>query len=271
MFTNGGGKIIYVTRFNRPLATHTIEVLKLAGINIDQCIHIKEITRCNKLFLPDNSLFLSNGHRFYTQEFKETIHLIKSNVLRKFVSINYPIYEKLYFTRTQLNDWRDHGESVIENIFRKKGFRIIAPEQHSPSEQIYMLMHCKEYAAMSGSPAHSAEFCMEGTKFIDIRKADYWNTYQEVANDLADLNVVLIDAHKSVMVKKEAPWGGPFYVYITPELKKYSRIIKFRMPLILHFSWLKYRYKEPLKNMYYAIRAKLRVRTRLKKIYNKIT
>lgn len=268
MLQNGG--VIYVTRFNRPLASHTIEILELAGLDITKCVHIKEITKCNRLILPDNSLYLSNGYRFYTQEFKEIIQLIQMNVQKKMAHTCLPIYDKLYFTRTKLNDWRDHGEASIEKVFKKKGFQIIAPEQYSPTEQIYMLMHCAEFATMSGSPAHSAEFCMKGTTFIDIRKADYWNTYQEVVNDLADLNVVLVDAHKSCMVKSNAPWGGPFFVYLTPEIKRYSGVVRFALPLILRPSWLKYRYRNYLKECYYNIRAKLGIKTKLKKIYSRI-
>lgn len=158
-------------------------------------------------------MFLKQGQRFYTEEFKDTINHLKYAVQTIIASSKEsPIYtyKKIYFTRTKLNDWRDHGEPAIEKEFQQKGFHIIAPEKLSPSRQIFLLMNCEEFATMSGSPAHTALFCSEGTLFIDIRKADYWNTYQEVANHLANLNVILIDAHKSSMVKPDAPWGDLF-------------------------------------------------------------
>lgn len=262
------GIFVYTTRYNKPLANHTLEILSLAGIDTSRCIHIKTITKVKELILPDNSLYIENGQRFYTNEFKTTIFQIKQTVLNKYTHKNLPTYKSIYFTRTKLNDWRDHGEHAIESAFEKKGFKIIAPEQLSPSEQIYLLMNCEEFATMSGSPAHSAEFCSAGTTFIDIRKADYWNTYQEVANHLANLNVILIDAHKSSMVKPKAPWGGPFYIYKTKEFKRFFNKIPLVLPLLLRPTWLQYRYKEPLKDIYYRIRAKLGIKTNLTRINN---
>lgn len=259
----------YTTRLNKPLANHTIEILSLAGIDIKRCVHIQKITKVNTLLLPDNSLFLNQDQRFYTNEYKETINKIKLSVQAKF-TLKEPKYKKIYFTRTKLNDWRDHGEHSIEKEFSKKGFQIIAPEELSPSKQIYLLMNCEEFATLSGSPAHSAQFCSKGTKFIDIRKADYWNTYQEVANHLGDLNVTLIDTHKSTMVKSNAPWGGPFYIYKTPEFLRFIQKPPFIIPLLLRPSWLQYRYKEPLKDIYYGFRARIGIRTNINKIYNYI-
>ena len=257
--------LTYTTRYNNPLAAHTIEILTLAGIDISKCLHITHVTKIKTLILPDNSLFLKEGQRFYTNEFKETIRRIKFAVKYKY--IEEPIIKKIYFTRTKLNDWRDYGEDAIEKEFIKKGFEVIAPEQLSPSKQIYLLMNCQEFATMSGSPAHSAQFCSNDTKFIDIRKADYWNTYQEVANHLAGLNVTLIDAHKSLMVKPNAPWGGPFYIYKTPEFLRYLKKVPLTIPLLLRPSWLRYRYKEAFKDVLYRCRAKIGLKTNLYKLY----
>lgn len=169
---------------------------------------------------------------------------------------------------THLNDWRDNGEEQIEALFEKVGFKIIVPEEHSPCEQIAMLMHCKELATTDGSIAHNAVFCTSGINLTIIRKADYWNSYQEMINNLANLNVTFIDAHKSVMVKPNALWGGPFYLCITSELEKYFNHYIPHLPLLFRMSWLKYRYKEPLKNIYYTFRAYLGIRTRIHKLFH---
>lgn len=46
------------------------------------------------------------------------------NVQKKMAHTCLPIYDKLYFTRTKLNDWRDHGEASIEKFLKRRGFRL---------------------------------------------------------------------------------------------------------------------------------------------------
>ena len=88
-------------------------------------------------------------------------------------------------------------------------------------------------------------------------------------NDLADLNVTYIDANKSIMVRPEARWYGPFYLCVTPELERFFNRHIPHLPLWLRISWLKYRYTEPVKKLYYTIRAHLGVRTRFYKLFGR--
>lgn len=66
------------------------------------------------------------------------------------------------------------------------------------------------------------------------------NSYQNVINEYADLNVTYIESHKSVMASKEAPWGGPFYLCVTKYLERYMGHPIPHVPYCLRLSYWKY-------------------------------
>lgn len=240
-----GAQVVYTPRFGHGLATHTLAMLKLGGgIRLTE---IKTVTRCRRLVIPDNSLILDNGLRWWTREYQATVERIKRGVAERYRCSEPETFEKIYFTRTQLGDWRDHGEESVERLFRESGFKVFAPERLTPEYQVWLMMHCREFATMTGSPAHTAMFCRPGTRLIDVRKAEYWNRYQDVVNDMANLSVTLLHAHASATALRGREWFGPFYVYPTTEVLRFFRkpLWQWR-PCFLRRSWLAYRYKDSL-------------------------
>ena len=268
-FIKEGAKIAFITYENRPITKEVIELISLANLNISNWIHVRKTTLCDRIIVPDNSITrIEVGIRLWSQEYKDTINLIKKNV-KNSIDPQIKTYEKLYFTRTHFPNNRDYGEITIENIFKKNGFKIISPERHSVAEQINMLMNCKEFASTEGSISHNAIFCNEQTKCIIIRKAEYWNSYQITINDCANLNVIFIDAHQSCMVSHDAPFGGPFYLCITKELENFFGHHIFHIPYYICPSWFKYKYKEKIKKIYYNLRAKIGLRTKIKLLFRR--
>ena len=77
----------------------------------------------------------------------------------------------------------------------------------------------------------------ENAELVIIRKADYLNGYQSALNEAANVNVIYIDSHKSIMAPKKSPWTGPFFLYISRQLSDFAGV---RKPLFPVFDFLIY-------------------------------
>ena len=257
-------KIVYITYDNAPLPQYVYELFELAGINLNNAEHIKKVTKFEKVINPDNSIININEERYFKNEFIETIEHIKSQITASDI-------KKVYFTRTHLKKNRDIGEKQIEKFFLRKGYNIIAPEEHSIKEQLSILKGCTAFASTEGSISHSTLFCMHDTETCLIRKADFINPYSCFINQICSINVTYIDAHRSSIAPKLYPWRGPFYLYTTYWLSLFSGAHGIHMPYFLHRSWYEYRYNlsERIKDIYYRLRATLGIKTHIREFFKK--
>lgn len=229
--------IVYITERNEPLPKWQKEIFSLAGFDSEGWIQIVKPTKFEKVIIPDNSLQCANEHRTFTLQYTEIIDCIKRNCTDENMH-----YDKIYFTRTGINNyWRECGEERVESYFKRHGYTVISPEKHSVKEQISMMMNCKSFASTEGSCAHNSVFCKQGTEVILLRKADYANAYQIMINEFAKLNVTYIDVHKSVRTDKLQPWHGPFFIYVSPFLRKYFHELPIDTYLFDPLYWI-YRY-----------------------------
>ena len=235
--------IVYITMDNRPLPGYVKELLNYAGVDFDKAEHITEPTMFDNVIVPDNSYLEVGVDRLATDEYIQTIRLIKDtvnvkisetpNLLKPIENIlaNNPI--NVYFTRTHLKGFRDIGEQRVERLIYKKGYIIIAPEEYSVLQQLYILMNCDELVTTEGSIAHNVVFCRPKTSVVILRKANYVNQHQLVINEVADIDVIYIDANCSCFAKGHEGIG-PYYLCVTDGLKKYLHVDKsFGFPVIL--------------------------------------
>ena len=215
-------KVVYVTVNNKPLTKASKDLLRLAGVNVDELVHITQLTRFKSVAVPSDCVINVNYGFLWSDEYKNIIEAIKERVNKEFMG---EVYEKIYFTRSLLpNSTRDIGEHTIEKCFLKAGYKIIAPEKHSVIEQIYMVMHCSYFAATEGSVGHIAVFCEPNTEVTMLLKIPSFNPYQFMVNDLARVNVTYVDAQDSFRLPKMRQWEGPFYLCETEHLKHYFGI-----------------------------------------------
>lgn len=236
-YVSDGAKVVYLTIGNSEMPQYVHELLELAGAKLCDMTKMSSITKVKTIILPDNSFVADNGQRYFTETYRNTINEIKSRI-----RYNQSKIDKIYFTRTKVNDWRDYGEAEIEEVFRKKGYTIISPEQHGVGEQISMMMSCRHFAATEGSVSHNVVFCEPGTEVTIIRKVNDVNKYQMAVNEVADVDVTYVDAHNSVRASKKAPWGGPFFMCINRNIERYCGQQIFHLPLWMRISWWEYLY-----------------------------
>jgi hypothetical protein len=237
-----GAKLVFLLPDNEGLRNYAKHLYELANIDLRQLIPVREVTRFRQVIIPDNSIVgtLSKFRQWkfsYTPEFVDVFNTIKSNLLKKVVA-GTETFKKIYLTRTGIDTkGREYGEKTLETLFRKMGFQVISPEKYSLEQQYYLLSHCEELAVTEGSISHSAIFCRPGTKLILLRKSYYVNGYQTIINEVADLDVTYIDAHRSLPEMQYAAMYGPFYMCVTPELERFVGHRIPHLPLWLRPSW----------------------------------
>ena len=230
-----GCRIVFISCFNKEINENGHKLYSMADVDSSTFEHITKITQFRRVYVPDISFYTNSSveflsERFYTTEFCQPIQRIREKIKPTIK------YDKVYFSRTGLTGYylREYGEWKIESIFKKKGYEIIRPETLSLEDQLSILANCKHFATTEGSIAHNAIFCSPGTEVVIIRKADYVNYYQLAINQLADLNVIYIDAHRSVPPFGDRHiWAGPFYLCITSYILKWSGQLPFFVPYFL--------------------------------------
>ncbi len=198
-----------------------LQLLSLFGINNSDIRIIKTPTKFKEIFFPDSCFTrIKVGEEYfgrkYTLDYLDIINHLTNQVQ---IKRNYP--ESIYYSRTGLKDPRDVGEKDIEKLFKKMNFKIIKPENLSFIEQLTILKNCKRFASTEGSISHNAIFLNKGTEVIIIRKYSGINDYQLVVNSAKELNVVYIDSH--LTVPKIDGFGGPFFIYVNDNLKKFAK------------------------------------------------
>ena len=216
------------------LPKNFIELLAVLGLNLSQLVLIDRPTKFNVVHVPDSCFYCddatSQHYRYYTKEFVELVDCIVDTVDP---ARDCNPQRKVYLTRT---GWKkgnpDFGERYVEKAFVAKGFEVVRPESLSFVETVRLMGQCKALAATEGSTAHNSIFLPKGSELVVVRKADYINEYQPPINQLRDLDVVYIDAHRTTLLASaRCPFSGPFFIYCNENLAKYAGI-GWRFPLV---------------------------------------
>lgn len=206
-------EIVYTVFGDFKLEGSFKDLLTCLGVIPEKLKPVRDITRYQKVYIPDDSFIFENNERFYTKEFQDLIYRIPTFKASK-------IYDKVYFTRSRF-DSNDFGEKDIEIFFKKIGYKIIVPELLSFEEQVSILQHCHTFAATEGSISHNNIFCKEKSNSIIIRKSDFISNYQLTINELKKINVTYIDAHLSLFNSVRG-WEGPFFLYVNENLQRFA-------------------------------------------------
>ena len=233
-------KLVYITTDNQPIRKNIVRLFNLANIDIEKAEQLKSITRFRAVYVPDDCVVNGEYGTLWSIEYKNIIDTIKHNVSMLPVGVVPP--QKVYFTRTQLpQSTRDIGEYRIENVFRKLGYAVIAPETLSTERQIQIVMHCTAFAATEGSVAHNSIFAKPNTPVVLILKQPFFNPYQWMVNDMAQLDYTYIEAQNSFR-RRDVSYG-PFLMVKSKYLCEFAQIPYHHIPNWLSIDYWAYRYK----------------------------
>lgn len=216
-FLESGAELVYTTDFNKPLSDTCVRLFEMAGFDIRKARHIKRLTKFDKVIIPDTSIVSSEIGRLFNDNYRTIVNRVRSHIQIHSNSF----YDKLYFTRTQFQYKQESGEERIADCFKRAGYTIVSPEQHPIEVQLQMVSCCSCFAATEGSVAHISLFCKPETKVTIINKANYLNEHQVMINELADLDVTYVQAHRSTLTNPQCKWLGPFFLYPTHYLRRF--------------------------------------------------
>lgn len=219
-----------------------LELINLIGIKESQLINIVKPTRFRKIIIPEPS-FISR--KYYTQEYKQMIDVIVSNINGKGISK----LDKVYFTRQNFSEAqnKEYGENEIVDFFKANGYTVLAPEELSVREQIFYFQNCSSIAMISGTISHNLIFASEGLKVTILNKISIDNAYQIIVDHIAQAQITYIDAYyKGFPVLFGA---GPFWIGVNKNMKNWALdnnlvLVKSRHVKMSGVVWYLKKYKQ---------------------------
>lgn len=209
-----------------------LECFNLFGLSSDRMIRITRPTQFKKVIIPDISFCY---YDYCYTEYKQTIEKIRKTV-------NPEGINKVYLSRS--NYGGTFGENLLEEIFKKEGFKIFYPELLSIKDQISIMKGAKIVAGISGTAMHNVLFSEDGIKCINLNRSDTISKMQCAIDEMKDLDAVYIDVFQNIL--PIASSAQPYLVGVTPQLLNFFKD-----------NEINFRYKNGrFKNIYYKDFAK---------------
>ena len=147
--------VFVVKRGTKKLPSYVLEILGGLGILPDNIILIDKTTRFAGVYVPPQSSVIS---RYIANVMHDVLNTISTNLYNP----NIKTYDKIYLSRSKMNDGRTYGEVAIEKIFENNGYKIIWPETLSIKDQITLVHNCRVMAGTAGTALHLALFMKPG-------------------------------------------------------------------------------------------------------------
>lgn len=141
---------------------YMFDLIEIFGVKCDNIIILDKTVRFKSVCVPKQSF---NTRVYTSSSFARTFDRMAQNVPDE------EIYDKIYVSRTQLNDaHKTLGEEKVQSVFAKNGFKVIYPEKLPLQSQIALIKNCKILAGCAGTALHLALFMKKGGTVISIKR-----------------------------------------------------------------------------------------------------
>ena len=128
----------------------------------DDILILNETTQFRRVYVPVQGF---NIPVYSSAAFGKTYDAIAAAVKQP-----KQIYEKIYVSRMAMQSRRTFGESVVQIIFEKNGYKIICPETLPLVEQIGLVKNARVLAGCAGTALHLALFMAPGGVVVQIKR-----------------------------------------------------------------------------------------------------
>ena len=135
-------------------------LVQALGVKQEDVIVLKTTMQFRRVIIPHQGF---NIPLSASVEFGEAFSAMADNAFG-------PSYDKVYVSRDKLKDRRTYGETKIQQIFEKNGFRVIYPETLPLQEQIAAVKNCRMLAGCAGTALHLALFMPRGGTVIQLKR-----------------------------------------------------------------------------------------------------
>lgn len=142
--------------------------------------------------------------------------------------------KRIYLTRRKLKRKKEIGETIFEEFYKINGFEVIAPEQLSFEEQVFLFHNCEEVASIEGTHAHNIVFKgISGCHYkqIILRKQSECIPRQMQLNQITNGNVEFIDVWREPFNGFPISHDrGPFLIEWNENIERYAKDNAMVMP-----------------------------------------
>jgi hypothetical protein len=201
-------------------SSNAFQLLSLLGIGRDDLIDVRTPLQFKKVIVPQKSFI---HYKYVSPPYLSIYHK-----LREVVKCKKEVYNKIYFTRRQLTRRKEIGEDIFEKLFKKNGYKILAPETLTFEEQAYLIYNCKTLASIEGTLAHNIVFAKKETQQIILRKQSEVIPRQIMLNQVTSTDVIYVDVYKEPF--KSFPIShdrGPFLLVWNINIERFIADNKF--------------------------------------------
>lgn len=194
------------------------EFLELFGISEDRIIICSVPSQFKRVIVPEQSSF---PRLFYfPYDYTTSFYTVYSHMAE-----NVPTsgFKKVYFAKSLTAKGNIVGEDFFIDFYKRKGFEIVYPENHSLKEKISFLKGADEFVTQIGTNAHYAIFCKPTVKLTILSRVnDDPVSVQALLNEAAHIkNIYCVDVSMCFLQKKQS-WGVAF-IGVTNEFGRYVK------------------------------------------------
>lgn len=176
-------------------------VLEAIGLTRDRIEIITEPTQFDSVIVPQEAMYMWCN---YLPAIREVFDLFNEH-------IEPSIYEKIYLSRTAFTTKDGVNEQYFEDFFRKRGFKVVYPEQLAFEEQVSLVSGAKEVVGTGGTLLYLTFFCRPGTKVTILNRNTNIYTPMYAIMQARELDYFVIDANFNFLPTNLIGDGVYFY------------------------------------------------------------
>lgn len=192
----------------KKIPDYYIRCFEALGVHEDRLVRLEGVTHLNKVLVPEKSY--SPGAKIY-QCYFDTFKAISNYINNMYES--YTSYEKIFLSRSGMNEKNDFGEKTMDQLAKVNGFKVLYPEQMPFIEQVIAYSNAKVFVSPNGTLAHNILWGDEECQQVILNRFSEKNMHQEVfmlgqETKPIQINCYISGSHRGLSCYK-----------ITPELK----------------------------------------------------
>ena len=172
------------------------KLFDLLSLPEDRIIIVDKPTQFKSIVVPDQSALIKED---FTSKFMLPYEKIASRIVPR------GDVKKLFLTRGRDLSTKNYlaNQEYFEEFYRARGFKVVAPEKLSISEQIALITGANEIATYLGTLAHWSLFCRPSTKFTMLTRYDTFNTRQCMMLEAHPVDWYIVSTARNVMYAEQ--------------------------------------------------------------------
>ncbi len=208
-FTWGDGKATFIKQF-----------LELLKIDLNRVIFIEKPLQFKNIIIPDQSMYPFYGDTPY-------------DMTKEYISVYEQMYKnlvpgkdkKIYLSKLKTGKQDIINEKYFADFYRRKGFRIVDPEDYTIKEKVEILAGADEIVSNIGTNSLYVVFCKPNARItITTRVNDEIMDCQALAHETRGIKDFYIVDVSLDFLHKQRVWGTNI-LGVTNEWKQYVKDI----------------------------------------------